>query len=351
VRYALVLAVAALALGVSTSGSSAPGPVHWIAFHADPRSSGDLFLDSPDGRQRRRLTRFFGQIPTAAWSPDGSRLALLARPRGVVDVYVIDVDGRNLRQLTRNEGDHFGDVAWSPDGQSLAFTCCGEEDEAIFTMHPDGSGRIRIADDSGQPAWSPDGTRIAFTSFRDGNPEVYVANADGSDPRRLTSKRAADTDPTWSPDGRRIAFTSARTGREQVFVMDADGANQRRLVVDRWSDQRPAWSRDGGRLVFTSFRNRDPNLLGIGNAEVVVVRADGTGARNLTHSPAWEGEPAWSPEGKRIAFATRRDFGPRGIFRVGVMTAAGTGVKLLPIVPGEGNAGGKANACCPAWQP
>lgn len=352
-RYALVLLVAAAVLAMAaTADSAAPAPARWIAFHADPRGSGDLFLDSPDGRQRRRLTRFFGQVPTATWSPDGSRLALLARPRGVVDIYVIDADGRNLRQLTRDEGDHFGDVAWSPDGQSLAFTCCGEDNPAIYTMHADGTGRARIADDAGQPAWAPDGDHIAYISFRDGTqPELYVATPDGSDPRRLTSNRAADTDPVWSPDSGHMAFTSERTGRAQVFVMDADGANQRRLAVDRWSDQRPVWSKDGSRLAFTSFRNRDPNLLGIGNAEVVVARVDGSAVRNLTHSPAWDGEPAWSVDGKKIAFATRRDFGPRGIFRVGVMTASGTNVRLLPAVAGEGNAGGKANSCCPAWQP
>lgn len=104
------------------------------------------------------------------------------------------------------------------------------------------------------------------------------------------------------------------------------------------------WSRDGSRLLFTSFRNRDPNLLGIGNADIVVARADGSLVRYLTQSPAWEGEPAWSPDGKKIAFATRRDLSPRGIFRAGVMSANGKKVKLVPTVPGEGNAGDRANS-------
>src|SRR5262249_36270877 len=119
------------------------------------------------------------------------------------------------------------------------------------------------------------------------------------------------------PDGKRIAFTSKRDGRAQIYVMNADGSGQRRVVADRWSDQRPSWSPDGGRLLFTSFRNRDPNLLGIGNAEIDVVRADGSGLRNLTRSRFWEGEPAWSPNGRRIAYAIRRDFGPGGGVRGG----------------------------------
>ena len=133
--------------------------------------------------------------------------------------------------------------------------------------------------------------------------------------------------------------------------MDADGSHQRRLVRDRWSDQKPAWSPDGRRILFTSFHNRDPNLLGIGNAEILVAAADGSTVRNLTRTRFWEGEPAWAPDGKRIAFAIRRDFGPHGVFRVGVMNADGTGTRLLPPVRDPRNLGGLANSCCPAWQP
>lgn len=83
--------------------------------------------------------------------------------------------------------------------------CCGEREQAIYTIGADGSGRMRLADNAGQPVWSPDGERIAFLSFRDGNPELYSMKADGSDQTRLTSGPAEDVDPAWSPDGRRIA--------------------------------------------------------------------------------------------------------------------------------------------------
>lgn len=347
---ALLVLATALAAGAAR-GSSTVAASHWIAFHADPGASGDLYLDTPDGSRRRRLTRLFGQVPTASWSPDGSQLALLARPKGVVDLYVIDVNGRGLRRLTRDEGDHFGDVSWSPDGERVAFSCCGEGRQAVFTIRTDGSERTRLVENAGQPVWSPDGRRIAYLSFQDGNPELYSVNAEGSDPKRLTVNTAEDVDPAWSPDGRRIAFTSKRDGTAQIYVMDADGSRQRRLVADRWSDQRPVWSRDGGRIAFTSFRNRDPNLLGIGNAEILVASATRTRVRNLTQTRFWEGEPAWSPDGRHIAFAIRRDPGPRGRFRIAVMNADGTGKRLLPAVPGEGSPVGIANSCCPAWQP
>jgi Tol biopolymer transport system component len=278
-------------------------------------------------------------------------LALLARPQGVVDVFVIGVNGRSLHRLTRDEGNHFGDVSWSPDGKRLAFTCCGEGRQAVYAVGANGSGRMRLADDAGQPVWSPDGQRIAFVSFEDGDPELYSMQPDGSNQERLTLNAAEDVDAAWSPDSRRIAFTSKRDGTAQIYVMDADGSQQQRLAGDRWSDQRPAWSPDGRTIVFTSFRNRDPNLLGIGNAEILVADADTSGVRNLTRTRFWEGEPAWAPDGRQIAYAIRRDFGPRGVFRVGVMNADGTGKRLLPPVPDRRNPGGLANSCCPAWQP
>lgn len=209
--------------------------------------------------------------------------------------------------------------------------------------------RRRLADNAGQAAWSPDGRRIVFLSYRDGNPELYSAKADGS--RAAHLQRAEDVDPAWSPDGRRIAFTAKRDGRAQIYVMNADGSHQRRLVSDRWSDQKPGWSPDGLRIVFTSFRNRDPNLLRIGNAEILVANADGSSVLNLTRSPLWEGEPAWALDGRQIAFAIRRDFGPRGVLCIGVMNADGGGSRLLPPVPDPRNAGALANSCCPAWQP
>lgn len=331
----------------ATTAARPPAVAEWIAFHADPDGADDLYAVKTDGSATRQLTQALEQIAGAAWSPDGRSLAFLARPSGAPDVYVVDADGAKLRQLTENEGDHF-DVSWSPNGFRLLFVCCSETDTSVYLINADGSGRKRLAENAGQPAWSPDGGRIAYISFADANADIHTMKADGTDQRQLTSDAVEDVDPAWSPDGEQIAFASRRAGKAQIYVMDDAGKNQRRLVSDRWSDQEPRWSPDGTQILFTSFRNRDPLTRGIGNADIVMVSGTGTRVRNLTRSPAWEGDPAWSPDGKAIAFSIRKDFSEAGTFRIAVMTA---GRKRRLFRPIRDLADRPANACCPSWQP
>jgi TolB protein len=79
--------------------------------------------------------------------------------------------------------------------------------------------------------------------------------------------------------------------------MTADGSGQTRLTRgNAFQSAPPAWSPDGRRIAFASERD--------GNAEIYVVNADGTGQRNLTRDPGYEGDPAWSPDGRKIAFTS-----------------------------------------------
>ena len=81
--------------------------------------------------------------------------------------------------------------------------------------------------------------------------------------------------------------------------MNADGSNQRRLTSNDARDRDPAWSPDGRRIAFSSERD--------GNSEIYVMNADGSGLTRITNNSDYDGVPAWSPDGRRIAFASRRD--------------------------------------------
>ena len=81
------------------------------------------------------------------------------------------------------------------------------------------------------PAWSPDGETIAFSRDEEGNTDIYTVNIDGSNLQRLTDAPGPDTLPTYTPDGQ-IIFRSARTGNWGIWKMNGDGADQTEIIPD-----------------------------------------------------------------------------------------------------------------------
>ena len=149
--------------------------------------------------------------------------------------------------------------------------------------------------------------QIAFASNRDGNAEIYVIDADGGNLRRLTNNRHDDYSPSWSPDGKRIAFSSDRDGHvidgrptSEIYVMEADGGNSQNLTNNPGNDRDPSWSPDGKRIAFAS--ERDGNF----NVEIYVMDNDGSNQQRLTNNPLYDMSPSWSPDGKRIVFSSQR---------------------------------------------
>jgi tol-pal system beta propeller repeat protein TolB len=329
--------------GAGPSRSPNEGPS--IAFHSDPDGNDDFYQVGADGSGLRALTSRDETVAFPYWSPDGSRIAYLCCGGQRPSLWVMDADGSNSRRLTDG---HSGSPAWSPDGTRIAFD--DNDDGAIDVIGADGTRPVRLAEDSGGAQWSPDGKAIVFFSWRDfpgqdQRNELYSMHPDGSEQVRLTTNEAEDVEPRWSPDGRRIIFVSTRDGNEEIYVVAADGSRPRRLTDDASADESPAWSPDGSRILFTSYRDgADPHMLGEGDAEIFTVRPDGSGLTNLTNAVEWDGYPAWSPDGRRIAFSTNG-----GVeFDLFVMDADGQHRRQLP---GPTSASGVANDCCPAWRP
>jgi Tol biopolymer transport system component len=136
--------------------------------------------------------------------------------------------------------------------------------------------------------------------------------------RSVTASFAQEASPTPTPTPGpgptgRIAFTSGRDGNGEIYVMNADGSGQTNLTNNPAVDDEPAWSPDGSRIAFTR------------GGDVYVMNADGAAQTNLTNHPANDSWPAWSPDGTKIAFVSDRD----GNAEIYLMNADGSSQRNL----------------------
>lgn len=317
-----------------------------IVFVSWRDGNGEVYAMDADGSGPRNLTQHPAKDVRPAWSPDGRSIAFVSRRDGQSEVYVMDADGSGKRNLTRDRArDDY--PTWSPDGRRIAFlrgrlhsntilvagagppppgfaSCSGSPRRCVhpfysyqlYVVNADGSGLRRLTRNGTykyQLVWSPDGRTIHFGR--------YLVSADGSGSRRLPY---IPLTAVWSPDGRRIAFVRTLGRRvpphvlnSEIYVMNADGSGTRRLTHNAAYDGEPAWSPDGRKIAFRSTRD--------GNREIYVMNADGSNQRNLTRHPAKDGRPSWSPDGRRIAFVSDRD----GRLEAHVMNADGSGQRSL----------------------
>lgn len=283
-----------------------------------------------------------------------------------------------------------GECDISPDGSRVAFVATRMDREsdsyrsAIWVVHTAGGEARQFtagAKRDGSPRWSPDGRWLAFTSERgEDKPQLAVIPAAGGESKLLTNLPLGAGVPTWSPDGTRIAF-SAKTGtppdpdpkkakpyrritsmkyringqgftydqRRHVFVLEVEGGEPRQVTDGDWDDTQPAWSPDGRELAFISARHEEREF--DSTSDVWVVPADGGAARLLTESSGACGAPSWSPDGRQIAHIHHPTWPSNGTLRL--VGAAGGGFK--PAHGGldrEMGAGSLPGAVAqPAWLP
>lgn len=237
-------------------------------------------------------------------------------------VYLLDRDGSGGTPLFA-PGRSQGSPAWAPGGKTMAFDIgCGSSRAAAYVVAPYGRKHVDRAIpksvDGCAPAWSPGGQLIAFEGLHGGQQDIWVSRTDGSAAHRLTDDAAIDAHPSWSPDGRRIVFASDRGGNSDLYVMDADGSHAQVLYAGPSADIDPVWSPDGRWVAFSSASKEgcgvDDDACSF---HVWVVRADGSGARQITTDAGHDLEPTWSLDGARVAFVSDRD-GDFDIYVVGI---------------------------------
>lgn len=202
---------------------------------------------------------------------------------------------------------------WSPDGRRLMFGANLDSPRRLdlFAINADGSTLVKVRDDARDGSWSSDGRRVLFAAMTAGSFDVYVMNADGSNVQQLTRTPDTEYQPHWSPDGKQIAFLSIPAGagqRHDIHVMNADGTNRTALTETPAAEESSiAWSPDSRKIAFAS--NRD------GNMEVYALTIASRDLRRLTNDAGGDNIPAFTPDSRSVVFISARG-GARQFWRV-----------------------------------
>ena len=238
----------------------------------------------------------------------------------------------------------------------------------IFQVNPDGSGlRLITQHDRAYmnwnccPAWSPDGKELAFVSsdlpaLGRSHAVIFILDVLGDTVRALfRDDTTCLLDPSWSPDATHLVFARGVKSRKfvghflqhrteicietELFSMGLDGSGLRQLTQDPTaSSRRPAWSPDGRAIAYVS-RSKAKEA---GKADIFLMDADGSNPRQLTKGGAAEinVDPSWSPDGTEIRFCSNRNGGNE----VYVMNRDGGGVRQL-------THGTRGRIFHPSWSP
>ena len=322
---------------IKSVGSAEVSPDgEWVAFtvsttnldREDTRTQ--IWMVSTAGGDPFPVTMSSESISGPKWSPDGKYLSFLtsrgenAKPQ----VWVLDRRGGEARQLTEIE-DGAGSYEWSPDATRLVMAIRDKDSTAADS----GSSRSRTRDPwvIDRLQFKRDGRGYLADSLRT---HLYVYDIASKKLTQITSGRWDEGSPAWSPDGTRIAFVSNRTedpdanSNDDIWVVAASntdqGATLQRITDYQGGDGSPAWSPDGKWIAYTTGIN-DPRVDAMSNNKLALRASDGSGERRILGDglDRGVGSPTFTADGKALLFSID-DSGEGHVGRIDLATEAVT---------------------------
>jgi Tol biopolymer transport system component len=267
-----------------------------VAYASDASGNSDIWVVDVHGGDPIRLTDSPASDRDPAWFPDGSALAFVSERSGHEAIWKVGRLGGSATMLLPDAID----PAISPDGRWVAFsraTPRGAYRIAIAPLHRPEEAVFLTDQDDGlwdhvQPAWSPDGRRICYAAFRD----LWIVSVDEKKPRRLTTDGQMDLAPAWSSDGQSMFFSSQREGTLAIWRVPINGGKPVRITYGNGPESHVSISRDGAVLAYSTVR-REPRL---------VLRNLVTREESELPGSRQDYAPAIAPDGRGLAFASDR---------------------------------------------
>ncbi|CAM1343737.1 DUF5050 domain-containing protein [Tenacibaculum amylolyticum] len=239
------------------------------------------------------------------------------------EIYLLDVENGTKTKITSYEGAD-GYPSWSPDRKQIAFYAKYDRNKtwSIHTMNSDGTNRKRLTHEKNRwdsaPTWSPDGKKIVFArEYKDSvgmwHEEIWMMNSDGSEQQQI--KQLEGIAPSFLEDGR-ILYHS-KSPNSEICIANSDGSNIITLTNNEVDDWQPKVSPDGKEIAFISKRD--------GNQEVYVMNMDGSNQKRLTFNKVDDWTPSWSPDGSQLIFSSETD----KFFDIYMMDKDGSNLKRI----------------------
>lgn len=290
---------------------------------------------------------FGGQNAEAYWSPDGRRLVFQSTRDGHAcdQIYTMNADGSNVRMVSSGKG-RTTCAYYLADGKHLLYASTHESGDAcppaadrskgyvwavypsydIFTAGEDGKILQKLTQGRGYDAeatvnWKT--KRIVYTSLAGGDLDLWTMKSDGSDKRQITNTPGYDGGAVFSPDGTKIAWRANHPSspealaqykdflardlvspmKMEIFVAGSDGSRAAQITSFGCASFAPTFTPDGKKILFASNKHACDS----GKFELYLVNPDGSGLEQVTEFGGFTSFPEFSPDGKRLVFTSDRD--------------------------------------------